>query len=75
MLSLKQTPSCSYLLAVSAVARSYSAAVLVCNKGNMALTNLDVNSRKIPRLDVGEGKFSYLVSLVNDHLQLQTVRE
>jgi hypothetical protein len=92
---------------------SYAADVRVCNKSNVVLNNLDVNSWKIPKLDagectdyfknpmaqeyvtvtvrvngsilgfrpkktsylLGEGKFSYQVSVTDDRLQLQTVKD
>src|SRR5438105_3072063 len=92
---------------------SYAADIRVCNKGNVALSNLDVNSWKIPKLDagectayfnnpmaqeyvtvtvrldgtimsfrpkktsflLGEGKFSYQLSVTDDRLHLQTVKD
>ena len=100
------------LLSITSVT-SFGADVRVCNKGNVALTNLDVNSWKIPKLDagectayfnnpgaqefvtvsvridgnilgfrpkrtsflLGEGKFTYQVSVNNDRLQLVTVKD
>lgn len=102
---------CSLSVATASV--SSAADVRVCNKGNVALTNLDVNSWKIPKLDVGEctayfnnpmaqeyvtvttrmdgtimsfrpkrtsyllgdGKFSYQVSVTDDRLHLETVKD
>jgi len=90
-----------------------AADVRVCNKGDIVLNNLDVNSWKIPKLDagectayfnnpgaqeyvtvsvrvdgnilgfrpkrtsflLGEGKFTYQVSVNNDRLQLVTVKD
>jgi len=101
------------LFDVLASSTSFAADVRVCNKGNVVLNNLDVNSWKIPKLDVGEctayfnnpgaqeyvtittrmdgtimsfrpkktsyllgeGKFSYQVSVSDDKLHLETVKD
>ena len=112
--SMKRIQSLALLLLLGIHSlTSYAADVRVCNKGNAALTNLDVNSWKIPKLDagdctayfnnpgaqeyvtvsvrvdgnilgfrpkrtsflLGEGKFTYQVSVNNDRLQLVTVKD
>lgn len=105
------TVACVFL--TTAISALHAADVRVCNKGNVTLTNLDVNSWKIPKLDVGEctsyfnnpmaqeyvsittrmdgtimsfrpkrtsyllgeGKFSYQVSVADDKLHLETVKD
>jgi hypothetical protein len=101
------------LFSTAVVSVSYAAEVRVCNRSDAVLNNLDVNSWKLRKLDVGEctdyfknpmaqeyvpvsitingnhlsfmpkktsyllgeGKFSYQVTVTSDRVQLVTVKD
>ena len=101
------------LVAATAFTTSYAADVRVCNKSDVTLNNLDVNSWKIPKLDagectayfnnpmaqeyvtatvrlngtimsfrpkktsylLGEGKFSYQISVADDRMRVEAVKD